>query len=321
MAAHPKQLREDLKRLDALAYNRRENSEGDLERFYALRKKLGAKALTVMEPLHRWMLVPITLWPTNIHRIYCHCLDSLEAGKRLDREMVFLFGILPPIPPEEVTKIVTEHEHLVQKGDYEGLLKTSGKYDPIEESVVNDPEFQRQWTSFKEVWNVGEYQNDAGIIRRNITGERNLRGKAFDVDWSKAHHRFRAAFDAFCTRWNLYGMKNDYPLLNKLSVNLTALGTMIFIPAYWSFDAKRDVRWDGVMALHRPRAFKKQGEALAENAAQRRKDAAKLKLLDAEAKSLKLRGEAKHAYLCKGLGWDERTDPKRLARLRRKDFS
>lgn len=44
MAAHPKQLREDLKRLDALAYNRRENSEGDLERFYALRKKLGAKA-------------------------------------------------------------------------------------------------------------------------------------------------------------------------------------------------------------------------------------------------------------------------------------
>jgi hypothetical protein len=62
--------------------------------------------------------------------------------------------------------------------------------------------------------------------------------------------------------------------------------------------------------------LKKQGEGLAENAAKRRSDSKKLKKLDAEAKTLKLRGEARHAFLCKGLGLDERTDPKRLARLR-----
>ncbi len=36
-------------------------------------------------------------------------------------------------------------------------------------------------------------------------------------------------------------MRGDEPLLMKLSVNITPHGTMIFIPAYWSFDAKRDV--------------------------------------------------------------------------------
>ena len=116
-------------------------------------------------------------------------------------------------------------------------------------------------------------------------------------------------------------MEKEKPLVMKLSVNLTAYGTMIFIPAYWSFDAKRDVRWDAVMKLHRARALKKQGEGLAENAAKRRSDSKKLKKLDAKAKTLKLRGEVRHAFLCKGLGLDERTDPKRLARLRREYFS
>ena len=55
------------------------------------------------------------------------------------------------------------------------------------------------------------------------------------------HFVMQAVFDAFCMRWNLYGMQGDRPLVTKLSVNLTPHGTMIFIPAYWSFDYKRDV--------------------------------------------------------------------------------
>lgn len=103
----------------------------------------------------------------------------------------------------------------------------------------------------------------------------------------------------------------------KLSVNLTPYGTMIFIPVYWSFDAKRDVRWDAVMKLHRARALKKQGEGLANGIDQRRALAVKLQVLDAEVKRMKLKGATAHAFLCKGLGLVEGTDPKRLARLRR----
>jgi len=43
----------------------------------------------------------------------------------------------------------------------------------------------------------------------------------------------------------------------------------------------------------------------------------KLGRLDPEDKKLKLRREALYALLCKGLGLDERTDTKKLARLRR----
>jgi hypothetical protein len=103
----------------------------------------------------------------------------------------------------------------------------------------------------------------------------------------------------------------------KLSVNLTPYGTMIFIPAYWSFDPKRDIHWREVSKLHRARGQHRQGLVMAENAEQRRKDAARLAVLDRKAKALGLRGAKRHEFLCHGLGLDPRTDPKRLASLRR----
>ncbi len=127
---------------------------------------------------------------------------------------------------------------------------------------------------------------------------------------------FRAAFDAFCLRWNLYGMQNDEPLLLKLAVNITPYGTMIHIPAYWSFDPKRDIRWDAIARLHRARVPGRQGSALAENLADRMKAAEKLPHLDSEARRLGLKGDEKHEFICRGLGWDPRTSPKRLSRLR-----
>jgi hypothetical protein len=46
------------------------------------------------------------------------------------------------------------------------------------------------------------------------------------------------------------------------------------------------------------------------------KAAGKLRRLDKEALRLGLKGEQKHEFLCAGLGWDPRTSPKRLSRLR-----
>ncbi|MFZ4776866.1 MAG: hypothetical protein ACOYM3_15960, partial [Terrimicrobiaceae bacterium] len=113
------------------------------------------------------------------------------------------------------------------------------------------------------------------------------------------------------------GMQGDKPLTMKLSVNLTPHGTMIFIPAYWSFDSKRDVRWPAVKKLHGARALKKQGVALTEGFEERRANAAKLRKLDREVKRLGLRGEKKHEFLCDGLGWVADTSPKRFSLLRK----
>ncbi|HZM01619.1 MAG TPA: hypothetical protein VFC44_01230, partial [Candidatus Saccharimonadales bacterium] len=108
----------------------------------------------------------------------------------------------------------------------------------------------------------------------------------------------------------------DEPLLLKLAVNITPYGTMIHIPAYWSFDPKRDIRWDAIARLHRARVPGRQGSALAEGLAERMLAAEKLSLLDKQALRLGLKGERKHEFLCNGLGWDSRTSPKRLSRLR-----
>ena len=262
------------------------------------------------------MLTPISLWPLNIHDVFCACLDSIEAKKPLDEEMTFLLRWLPEPPSEEVCRVAMEHEHLVQHGSYESLVTTTAKFDSIEKEALRNPELLREWQAIKKQWDISQFANEKGILRRSLTGERNLRPR-FKVDWSKPRHRFQAAFDVFCMRWNIYGMEGDKPLTMKLSVNLTPYGTMIFIPVYWSFDSKRDVRWDAVMKLHRARALKKQGEGLADGIDQRRAHAVKLHSLDAEVKRMKLKGAAAHAFLCKGLGLVEGTDPKRLARLRR----
>ena len=310
------ELAEDLKKLKALAYRRLEYSEDDIRRYHALLKKKGPEVMAPLTKLHRWMLVPVTLWPIHLQPVFVACMDAIEAGKPLDEELKFLLAQLHEPLGEQACHVVAEHERLVWKGGYESLVNTAAKFDSIQKDAERNPDFLREWREIKAQWDVRQFTDSKGIIRRSLTGERNLRSR-FWVEWSDPKERFQAVFDLFCHRWNLYGMEKGKPLVMKLSVNLTAYGTMIFIPAYWSFDAKRDVRWDAVTKLHRARALKKQGEGLAESAAKRRSDSKKLKKLDADAKKLKLRGETRHAFLCKGLGLDERTDPKRLARLRK----
>ena len=182
-------------------------------------------------------------------------------------------------------------------------------------AISTDPQLRRQWARIKASFNVQVWRDHKGVIRRTMSAERNLR-LSFSVNLRRREEVFRAAFDAFCLRWNLYGMQNDEPLPLKLAVNITPYGTMIHIPAYWSFDPKRDIRWEAIARLHRARVPGRQGSALAENLADRMRRAKKLPHLDKEVLRLGLKGEKKHEFLCAGLGWDPRTSPKRLSRLR-----
>jgi hypothetical protein len=184
------------------------------------------------------------------------------------------------------------------------------------ELVINaDPLLRRQWARIKAAFDVQAYRDHKGVIRRTMSAERNLR-PSFSVNLRRLEDVFRAAFDAFCLRWNLYGMQNDDPLPLKLAVNITPYGTLIHIPSYWSFDPKRDIRWDAIASLHRARVSGRQGSALAQGLGERMRAARELHRLDKEILHLGLKGEKKHEFLCAGLGWDPRTSPKRLSRLR-----
>jgi hypothetical protein len=310
-----KALDHDLKKLKGRAYYRAEWAEDVLRRYHSAIQSLGDAAAQPLRPLYDWMFVPPTLWPFNVQDVLEDCLASLEKGKRVNSRQRLLIDLLPEPPDKAICAAVADHEHHVQKGGYENVVKTQAKYSQNELAIRTDPQLRRQWARIKAAFSVQAYRDHKGVIRRTMSAERNLR-PSFHVNLRRRENAFRAAFDAFCLRWNLYGMQNDEPLLLKLAVNVTPYGTLIHIPAYWSFDTKRDIRWDEIATLHRIRVPGRQGSALAEGLAQRMKNAEKLRHLDKEVLRLGLKGEGKHEFLCKGLGLDPRTSPKRLSRLR-----
>ena len=305
----------DLERLKSRAYHRAEWADGALRRYHAARLNLKGVVEPQLRLLYDWMFVPPTLWPFNIQDVLEDCLATLEKGKRLNARQRLLIDLLPEPPDEGICATVAEHEHHVQSGVYEDLVTTPAKFAQKELAMRADPQLYRDWARLKAAFKVESHRDHKGVIRRTMATERNLR-PCFSVNPRKAGEAFRAAFDAFCLRWNLYGMQNDDPLVLKLAVNITPFGTMIHIPAYWSFDPKRDIRWDAIASLHRTRVPGRQGPALAEGLAERRKLAEKLRHLDKEAASLGLKGEKKHTFLCVGLGWVPQTSAKRISRLR-----
>jgi len=305
----------DLKKLNARAFDRAEWAERVLRRYHAAAPNLDDVDAQRLRALYNWMFVPPTLWPFNVQDVLEDGLAVLEKGKGLNSRHRLLIYLLPNPPDDTICDAVAGHEHHVQKGIYENLVKTQAKYSQNELAIKTDPELRRQWARIKAVFNVQVYRDHKGVIRRTMSAERNLR-PSFSVNLRRREDVFRAAFDAFCLRWNLYGMQNDDPLLLKLAVNITPYGTMIHIPAYWSFDPKRDIRWDAIASLHRARVPGRQGSALAENLADRMKAAEKLPHLDNEALRRGLKGEEKHEFLCLGLNWDPRTSSKRISRLR-----
>ena len=310
-------MKQDLQRLAKQAYHRTQWSSGLVRRYHRERASIPAHLVERVDHLYRLFLAPMTLWPFNIQGFLERVLDAIKSRRKLDEATELLFQVLPPVPDENTVDAVTAHEHDVQSGRYEHLVPASvAKFDASERVLSKNKAFQADWKKVTGCLDVARHADHKGVIRRTMIPERNLRTN-FDPDWKTEPGRFQAVFDTFCAKWNLYGMQNGKPLLQKLSVNLTPFGTMIFIPAYWSFDAKRDVDWGSITKLHKSRGQHRQGATLAEGAEQRRTDAAKLVRLEAEAKERGLRGEKRHEFLCKGLGWDLGTDAKRLSRLRK----
>ena len=305
----------DLQKLQTRAFDRAEWAEEAIRRYHVATSRLSAAKVEPLRGLYAWMFVPTTLWPFNIQDVLEHCLAALEIGKRLGHRHRLLIELLPAPPDDTVCAAVADHELHVQKGTYENLVKTQAKYSQNELAIRSHPDLRRQWARLKAAFNVQSYCDHKGVIRRTMTTERNLR-PWFTVNVRRRGEVFHAAFDAFCLRWNLYGMQHDEPLLLKLAVNLTPYGTLIHIPAYWSFDPKRDIRWDAIAKLHRVRVPGRQGRALAEGLADRMRAAEKLRHLDREAHHRGLKGDSKHEFLCAGLGWVPGTSPKRISRLR-----
>ena len=308
-------LKHDLAVLSERAYHAVEWSEPVLKQYHRAKRSLRGQDGERLRKLHDWVLVPLTLWPFEVRDLLRESLVQIDSHKALNEQQRLVIDLLPPPPDAATSEIVAQHELKVQSGTYENVVGSAAKYAQQEAELRADPEFKAQWERIKAAFDVTIHAESKGVIRRTMSTERNLR-PVWPNRLAEPAAAFQTAFDAFCMRWNLYGMQHDQPLLLKLAVNLTPYATMIVVPAYWSFDPKRDIRWGEIAKLHRTRARERQGSALKEGKALRRKLALKLTKLDAEAAKCRLLGEKKHVFLCEGLGWVPETSPKRLSRLR-----
>lgn len=155
-------------------------------------------------------------------------------------------------------ELLREGEASTRAGTYEAFLTPGGteKFSAYQRFLEESAQFRREWADLNSL-----FQNPArrwpdllvrGLLRREPIPERNWKpevGPALDDE----KVRFRSVFSIFCWKWFLWAMDGDQPLLMKPSVNVTALGTQIFIPGYMSLDAKRDLDLAAISRLHKAR--------------------------------------------------------------------
>ncbi len=310
-------LDDDLRRLSELAYRRLEWCSDLVRNLHRLRATAGEHPdFPWVESACAWLFVPFTLWPIDLHGLCAVMLSRIEDGQRLDPAMRLLLDSLPPLPGARAQAVAAAHEHAVQRGDYDAQVKAEEKYRLREEQLMKNALFRDGWAAIKMEFAVAEYQDRKGIIRRRMVSERGFRGD-WQLDWENADSRFQAVFDAFCQRWHLYGMEGDRPLLQKLTVNLTPHGTMVFVPSWWSLDAKRDLNWREIKKLHNARVASKQGAKLTKNQMEQTAETEMAARFDAEARAKGLKGERRAGWVIERLKW-ARKDARRLRRVLRR---
>lgn len=266
------------------------------------------------EVLRGWLLTPFTLWPVDFQGIAEWIVDCHRKGRAVSPDVVFVLNQVRELPDVKVCKAVIRYERLVEAGNYEQLVKSHEKFTERETQLMNSDEFQQNWNWLKDNYRQEFGRSRKAVHRRSLVQERNFRPD-FEFSGSRRNRRYQAAFDAFCYRWNLYGMEGDRPLLLKVSVNLTAHGTMIVIPAYWSFDRRRDLKWDAIMELHKLRNEGRQGPKLSSNRMEKAGLAKLAKAVASSARKRGLRGEAVFEAIRKGVAQLAVADSREIRRL------
>ncbi len=258
------------------------------------------RLLTVLE----WLLCPYTLWPIDMKGAGERMCMELCEIKKLSDEIRFILDLLHDLPSQEAQEIVARNERTVKEGDYEEFLtpRAQKKYAAAQKKMLANQQFKEQWSSLKKRFNFPEVTKPGTIHRRLMTCERNFRVREFENQLATPKQQVQAAIDSVCWLHSLYGVLDDSPLLQKLSVNPTPFGIIIFIPTWWPFDMKRDLKSGAIKRLQKASRLTRLREVEYELWLE--------KVLAAmnEADKLGLAGDAKHVHICKALGVPIDTD-------------
>jgi hypothetical protein len=314
------QEKNDLQRLTKLAFRRAEKSGDLVKSFHRLPSRICRDPdYALVSRVYAWLFVPYSLWPIDIDGLLRFIMNQLKGNKPFDERIRFVVELLGDVPELKAPAKVIEHELMVQKGHYEPMVKSLHKYEEFAKDLAENPQLQKEWTAIKNAFDLKKLKvaNRRGVIQRRMVQERNFRPN-WTFKWRKETERFDIVFDAFCCRWDLYGMENDRPLLLKFTMNMTPYGTMLMVPRYWSLDGHRDLHWDVIAEYHRARGVLRQGPKMSMNRTANRQDAEKARILWGQANAAGVKGARREEWVMNRLGWLPYTDPTKLRRMIRK---
>jgi hypothetical protein len=218
--------------------------------------------------------------------------------------------------------LVRESEQSLLSGDFAAFLKAGVKYNEFEEKLGVPDGFSQDWRKLSAAFPMETSSKQ--ILHRSLLPERHW-VRDGGASFRTRAGRFQAALDLLCWKYCLWGVAGGQPLLLKPSVVFTPHGTQIFIPAYLSFDARRDLDFSLINKLHRARGVQRQGEGFSGARAATKLLRERAKAADRDARMLGLRGDKRYDYVAKQIGridsGDYRATRKLLGRTTETDAS
>lgn len=308
-------LKADLDRLRTMAFRRYRRCGPLLRTYQRLRRAIDAhEQANLIWNLYHWLLVPLSLWPIDIAGLAQYALTKVEHLDKFDRDLILLLETLDVPPVRDACNVMAAYEHAIAKGSYENLVRCHQKFTEREIQLGRSREFSSVWRKIQKSFDVSRYRLKRGVIRRQMSQERNFR-EGLTFNWKSCDARFRQVFDALCYRWNLYGVQGNRPLLLKITVNPTPHGTMIFIPRYWSLDLSRDLNGKEIGRLHHAHGAIRQGPKMSISRVERGEEAALALKAWNEAGRQGLRGDKRMESVLVALGKPLATDFSTVKRL------
>jgi len=267
-----------------------------------------------LKTLARWLTVPYTLWPVDFEGICKRIRPAKNKRVVVPKDLRLLFSMLEQVPKDVVQELVSEFEDKVKAGIYELLIDSTAKVQGREFELSDSGLFKKDWAMVKEGVDLGKIEGRKKVRRRSMVQERNFKPH-FPYDSRSVSKRNQAVFDAFCYRWNLYGMEDGKPLPLKPSVNITPHGTMIFIPSQISLDRGRDVHWKEIKKLHKIWNPRRQGKVFSLAPLERKNKAIKAFELWTSLKGKIMTGDERCEAMKRALGYVSSTDDSTIRKL------
>ncbi|MFN7138190.1 MAG: hypothetical protein ACK4UN_02505 [Limisphaerales bacterium] len=210
-----------------------------------------------------WFENAHTLRPADFKGIAEYICKLIKEGKPLPPQLIAALKNYSVLPGKKIQRHIISTERVVEKGDYDRYISPTGrkKFRIADRETRKNPVILAALADFRA--RNPEFATAKKMRRRTMSMERNFKPKEFYFVPTPEGLAL-LELDSLCYLHSLFGL-DDFchtPLLQKVSVNATPHGILIFIPRYWSFDYSRDLNLKEINKLIKAWEMPRQGETL-----------------------------------------------------------